>query len=206
MKAAFEDKMYRCLSICLVLSFFSTGLAYSQTDTKAATRNTWQAAGLFSMYYQFPIDEGDYVEEGILTLDINPRALWFPIDGLGVGVDANFFYLTGHFTDLNLGFGPYVAYYLRRSEQQIQLMPYVGCSFQYLLNDVDPGASETGWRLKLGLGISPVFGRHLTVPVEFGYMAHHISSDYGSISYSQTTSRIYLECGIGAFLWPKNHP
>lgn len=206
MRAALEDKMYRCLSICFVLSVFAAGLAYAQTDTKAATQNTWHVAGLFSMHYQLPSDEGVYTEEGVLALDINPLMLWFPIDGLGVGVDANFYYFTGHFTAINFAIGPRVTYYLRRPEQQIQLLPYVGCSFQYLLNDVDPGASETGWRLKLGLGISPVFGRHLTVPVEFGYMAHHISSDYGSISYSQTTSRIYLECGIGAFLWPKNHP
>ena len=198
--------MHKRLTIFFVLFFITIGLASAQTDNSAAGRNTWHVAGLFSAHYLLPIDEGDYSEEGAFALNVNPLALWFPIDGLGVGVDADFYYFTGHFTDISLGMGPRVAYYLRRPGVLSQLMPYVGCSFQYLVNDIDPGATETGWSLKLGIGISPVFGGHVTVPVEIGYVAHHLSSDYGSTSFSHTTSRIYLECGIGAFLWKKDRP
>jgi hypothetical protein len=196
--------MYIRLNICLVLFVFTISLASAQTDNKAAAQNTWHIAGMFSAHYHLPIDEGDYSEEGAFVLDINPRALWFPIDGLGVGVDASFHYFAGHFTDFSLGIGPRVAYYLRQPEQQNQLMPYVGCSFQYLVNEMDPGATETGWSLKLGIGISPVFGGHVAVPLELGYMAHHLSSDYGSTSFSHTTNSIYLECGIGVFFWKKD--
>jgi len=70
------------LNICLILSVFIIGLVYAQADTKAATQNTWNVAGMFSMHYRLPIDEGDYTEEGALSLDVNPRVLWFPIDGL----------------------------------------------------------------------------------------------------------------------------
>ncbi len=196
--------MHTRLNICLILFVFTIGLVYAQADTKAAAQNTWHIAGMFSAHYRLPIDEGDYTEEGALSFNVNPRVLWFPIDGLGVGVDAGFYFFAGHFTDYNLGIGPRVAYYLKRPGLLNQLMPYAGCSFQYLMNEVDPGATETGWSLKLGLGISPVFGEHVAVPIELGYVAHHLSSDYGEESYSQTTSRIYLECGIGAFLWKKD--
>ena len=198
-----ESEMSRRLSTCLVLSVFVISLASAQAGSRAATRNTWHVASQFGMYYALPIDEGEYVEEGALMLDVNPRVLWFPVDGLGVGIDAGFYYFTGHFTDFSLGIGPRVAYYLRRPGQKSQLMPHVGCSFQYVLNDVDPGASETGWNLKLGLGVSPVIGGHVAVPVELGYILYHRSSDYGEENYSHTAGRIYLESGIGAFLWKK---
>lgn len=191
------------LNICLALLVFTIGLATAQADTKAADRNTWHVAGMFSAHYRLPIEEDDYVEDGTLVLNVNPRALWFPLDGLGVGVDADFYYFTSHFTDLSIGIGPRVAYYLKRPGVLSQLMPYAGCSFQYLMNEIDHGATETGWSLKLGLGISPTFGGHVAVPVELGFVAHHISSDYGEESFSRTTSRIYLECGLGAFLWKK---
>lgn len=203
MRSALEDKMFRRLSICLVLSVLSIGLTYAQVDTKAAAKNTWHVASLFSIHYALPIDEGEYVEEGALMLNVSPLVLWFPVDGLGLGIDAGFYYFTSHFTDFNLSIGPRVAYYLRRSGQQSRLMPHVGCSFQYVLNNMDPGASETGWNLKLGLGVSPVIGGHVTVPVELGFLLHHRSSDYGVESFSRTAGRIYLESGIGAFLWKK---
>lgn len=194
------------INICLVLFLFTIGLASAQTDNKAAAQNTWYIAGMLSMHYRLPIDEGDYTEEGAFALNINPRALWFPIDGLGVGIDADFYYFTVYFTDLGIGIGPRVVYHLKRPGLLNQLMPYAGCSFQYLMDDVDPGATKTGWSLKLALGISPVFGGHVAVPIELGYVAHHLSSDYGSTSFSHTTSRIYLECGIGAFFWKKDRP
>jgi len=196
--------MSKRLSICLVLSLLAVGFACAQNNTKAATQNTWQVAGLFSMHYQLPRDEGEYDEEGVFTLDVEPQILWFPIDGLGLGVETDLYYLNGHFKDMELAIGPRLTYYLRRSERQRQLLPYVGCSFQSLMNDLDPGAVEMGWSLKLGVGISPAVGGHLTVPVELGYLVHHLESEYGSISYSNTSSRIYLECGVGAFLWRKD--
>ncbi len=191
------------LSICLVLSVFAIGLAYAQADTRAGAKHTWHVAGQFGMHYILPVAESTYTEEGALALGINPQVLWFPIDGLGVGVDAGFSYFTSHFTDFSLGIGPRVAYYLRQPGKTSQLMPHVGCSFQYVMNDVDPGASETGWSLKLGLGVSPVIGGHVAVPVELGYVTERLTRQEPEGSFASTSGRIYLESGIGAFLWKK---
>lgn len=187
--------------IHLAIFILSMGTAYGQAYTGAAARNSWNVAGMFSAHYILPVEEDDYTEDGALVINFSPHVLWFPIDGLGVGIDAGFYYFTGEFKDMGLSVGPGVAYYLKRPGILSQLMPYAGCSIQYQRNEVDPGATETGWNLKLGLGISPIFGDHIAVPVEIGYLAHHLSSDYGEESYSRTTSSIYLECGIGAFFW-----
>jgi len=198
--------MSKRLSICLALTLLAISFAYAQSDTKAAAQNTWQVAGLFSMHYQLPRDEGAYQEDGNFTLDANPQILWFPIDGLGVGIESDISYFNGHFKDIELALGPRLTYYLRRSERQRLLLPYIGGTFQSLMKDLDPGAVEIGWSLRLGVGISPVIGSHFTVPIELGYLVHHIESEYGSISYSKSSNRIYLECGIGAFLWKKDRP
>ena len=196
-----ENKMKVCFSIGLVLFVFAISFAYAQAYTGAAAQNSWNVAGMFSLHYLLPVQEDDYEEEGALVLNINPRVLWFAIDGFGVGVATDFYYFTGNFKHMAIGIGPHVAYYLKRPGILSQLMPYAGCSFQFLRSEMDPGSTETGWNLKLGLGISPIFGDHVTVPIELGYMAHHLSSDYGEENYSHTSRSIYLECGIGAFLW-----
>lgn len=204
MKTSLVVKMYKLLAFCLILFVLAPGFTYAQETIKAAKQNTWYAAGLFNMHYLMPRDEGDYTEEGAFSLNINPRVLWYAFDGLGVGVDAEFYYFNGHFSDVNIGIGPRAAYFLRHTEWQKQLMPHVGCSFLYMSNDVDPGATETGWRLKLGLGVSPVIGGHLTVPVELGFVTEQMTTDHEKAgSYTATSSRIYLEVGIGAFLWKK---
>lgn len=188
--------MKTSISICLALLIFAT--ANAQVDIGAADRNTWNVAGMFSTHYILPVEDS---EEGALAVNFSPRVLWFPVDRFGIGVDAGFYYFSGEFKDVGLAVGPSVAYYLKRPGILSELMPYAGCSVQYLRNFVDPGATETGWSLKLGLGVSPVFGDHIALPVEVGYLTHHLSSDYQGESFSQTTRSIYLEFGIGAFFW-----
>ncbi len=195
--------MTKRLFVCITLVALAAVLGPAQAAPGAAARNTWHVASQFGMHYLFPIDEGEYVEEAALALGIHPRVLWFPVDGLGVGVDVGFSYLTSHFSDLSLSVGPRVAYYLRRAGQSSQLLPYAACSFQYVLAKADPGATETGWNLKAGLGVSPVIGGHVGVPVELGFLLLRRSSEYSGENYSQTAARVYLESGIGAFFWKK---
>ena len=203
MKSSLAGRVFSCLSICLVLFAFSYGIADAQESTGAASQNSWYAAGMFNMHYQLPSDEGDYTEEGALSLDISPRLQWFAMDGLAVGADVEFSYFTHeNFSDVNIGIGPRVSYFLRQTEWQRQLMPHIGCTFLYVTNDVDPGAEETGWRLKLGIGISPVIGGHLAVPVELGFMTERLTREINTEeSYTETNNRLYLEVGIGAFIW-----
>lgn len=185
------------ISICFALLLFATA-ASAQVGIGAADRNTWNVAGMFSTHYILPVDDS---EEGAFVVNFSPHILWFPVDGFGAGVDASFFYFSGEFKDVGIAVGPSVAYYLKRPGILSQLLPYSECSFQYLRNSVDPGATETGWSLKLGLGVSPIFGDHIAVPIELGYLRRHLSSEYGEVSYSTSSSSMYLECGIGAFFW-----
>jgi len=154
MKTSLAGKVFSRLSICLVLFAFLSGVADAQESTGAATQGTWYVAGMFNMHYQLPRDEGDYTEEGALSLNISPRLQWFAMDGLAVGADVEFSYSSHEdFSDVNIGIGPRISYFLRQTEWQKQLMPHIGCTFLYVTNDVDPGAEETGWRLKIGIGI-----------------------------------------------------
>ena len=88
MKSILMVNLYKSLCICLVLFFVLSGIARAQDNIKTATQNTWYAAGMFNMHYNMPRDEGDYTEDGALSLNISPRVLWYAFDGLGVGVDA----------------------------------------------------------------------------------------------------------------------
>ncbi len=198
--------MSRRLSICLVLSVFAIGSAYGQTDIKAAARNTWHVAGPFSTHYYLPIDEGDSTQPGAFAVTFSPEVLWFPLHGLGIGVEASIDYSAAQFTDFSMSIGPRVAYHLTRPKKSgpsgIWLLPFVGCSFQYVMNDVDTGVTDSGWRLKLGFGISPLIGTHGTFPIELGVATEKVRS--GNSENQESTSkgsRIYLEVGFGAFLW-----
>ena len=72
----------------------------------------------------------------------------------------------------------------------------------FFWNDIDPGTNEYGWSFKLGLGISPLIGGHLTVPVELGFVTENLTNEHPKgESFTHTDSRIFLEVGIGAFFW-----
>ncbi len=187
--------------IYFILLILAIGLGSVRADSNATAKNSWYLASMFSLYYRLPIEEDNYTEEGALSLDINPRVLWFPIDRFGVGIDADFYYFKGQFRTEDISIGPSIAYYMKRPGILEQLMPYAECSVQYIRSETDPGAIESGWGVKLGLGISPIIGDHVTIPIEFGFMSRHITSDYEPETFSKTTNRIFLECGIGAFLW-----
>jgi hypothetical protein len=189
------------LIICLVLSILIISFASAQVDIKAANRNTWNLSGLINSHYQLPIDEGDYTEEGNFVLDLDTRGLWFPTDGLGIGVDASLDYSTSFFTSYGFGIGPRVAYYFKPPFAW-GLMPYAGTSFQYLREDIELGRESNGWGLEFGIGISPLIGTHVTLPVEFGFATQQVTSvNSKNEEYTTKSSRMYLEFGLGVFLW-----
>jgi hypothetical protein len=214
--------MFRRLSICLVLSLFAVGVAFAQVNIKAAARNTWHVAGLLGMGYNLPTDtlEGTDSEDGSFNANFSPRVLYFPIDGLGVGADANLAFSANYIDSTNVGIGPRVAFYLRSPLRRYPSaccltpcvgpdgwwMPNAGVSFLYLMNSTKYGESDpntsNGWRLKVGVGVSPVIGTKGTMPVELGFMTESITREiYEGETETNTSSRIYLEAGFGAFLW-----
>ncbi|MCD4827903.1 MAG: outer membrane beta-barrel protein [Candidatus Cloacimonetes bacterium] len=192
------SKKLDCFVICLVLFIFAAVPLFAQDDSKAATQHTWHVSGMFSSFYHFADDDDD---DGSLMLNFNPGALWFVIDGLGIGADADLYHFNSYFNHTNLSIGPRVAWYFRQHELLDRLIPYAGCSFHYVNNDADFGSTETGWRTKLGIGISPLLGDIITVPVEFGFMIDKLTQDFDKEdSYTATNKRIYLVVGFGAFL------
>jgi len=196
--------MKKTTAVFIVLSILSTVFLYAENDSKAANPNTWFITNMFNMHYLLPFDEGDYTEKSAIILNINPQFLWFPFNSLGFGVDTEFQYFKSQFSDLTISIGPRIAYYLKLADSKFKIMPYAGSSFQYVTNEMKPGALENGWNFKFGLGISPVIGKHLSLPIEIGYRLQHRSSDYGEHTYSWSRGSLYIESGIGAFLWKKD--
>lgn len=190
------------LILCIALFLIISNICYAQKEKScAASTNSWYVSGMFSMYYNLPIQEDDYTEDGFLILNINPRVIWFPADGFGAGIDADFYYSSADFGETNFGIGPRITYFLKNNEDLKKWMPYAGVSFQYLRNHMEVGDTETGWRLKIGVGISPIFGQHLTIPLEVGFLTEQLKSENSKeISYTNKISRIYIEIGLGAFL------
>ncbi len=87
-------------------------------------------------------------------------------------------------------------------------MPYAGATFMYLMSSYKYGESDptttNGWRLKLGVGVSPVVGTKGTMPVELGFQTDSQTYGEGEYKHTSTSSKIYLEVGFGAFLWKKD--
>ena len=202
MNIVLEKMVFKCFVICIVfLLIFAGGSLFAQDNSRAATKHTWHVSGMFNSYYHFANDKGEG-EEGSLVLNFNPRVLWYLMDGIGVGIDADFYHFNSYFNHTNLSIGPRVAYYFRQHELFKQLIPYAGCSFHYVINEADFGTTETGWRLKLGIGVSPLFGDLITIPVEFGFITDKLTQEHDKVdTYTETNYRLFLEVGFGAFLW-----
>ena len=190
--------MYRNrLTVVLVLLVLATGPTWAWDTGHAAARGTWLAAGMVKTIYQFPFaGEG----EDLLSLDLTPRVLYFPLDGFGVGADAEFDYLSHSTTVRNVGIGPRAAYYLRRSPW----MPFAGLSFLYLNNSVALLSNvwvQTGWKLAAGLGVSPKVGSLGTLPVELSFAITNLRHDTGEgeIDIGRTYA-LGLDVGLGFFL------
>ena len=120
-------------------------------------------------------------------------------------MDADFYHFNSYFDHTNISIGPRIVFYYRGHEKVKNLIPNAGISVHYVVNDADFGTDENGWRFKVGIGISPLFGNHLTVPIEFGLMSERLTQDYyEEDSLTETHYRLFLEMGFGAFLWKED--
>lgn len=180
--------------LCLLLHYEVT---FAQDIMGPASKNTFFTSGIIDIYTGFVQDE-----ETAWAIEFSNRTLWFPVKGLGIGTDADVNFFNSHFNSVTLGLGPRIAYYLAISERLQQLLPNLGCSVQYVLYDLTPGFRESGWRFNVGLGTSLMIGKHLTLPIEIGFIADRTKSEEfegKEMKYEQ--NRIYLKIGLGAFFW-----
>lgn len=200
-----KKKILVFLFLITVFCFKSSDLLYAQDNSQAAMKHSWHVGGVFSGYHHFGNSEKENELDESQIIKFNPRVLWYVINGLGIGMDADLYHFNSYFDHTNISFGPRVAYYYMAHEKIQYLIPNIGLSLHYVYNDADFGINETGWRFKFGLGISPLLGDHLTIPIELGLMSERLTQDYyEDESLMVTNNRLFLEVGFGAFLWKED--
>ncbi len=212
--------MLRLLSICLVVSVLTVGVAQGQVNNGAAMPGSWMVSGSASMAYNLPSSGETDSEDGSISISLYPRVLYFPfMPGLGLGIDGNLGWYSNAYKTTSIGIGPRAAYYFRLDNRRYPAaccltpfvgpdgwwLPYVGASFLYLMEstkygEYDPTTSN-GWRFRVGLGVSPLIGTRGTMPVELGFQTGSLTTGSGEHQYTSKSSKIYLEVGFGAFLW-----
>ena len=207
------------LTVLFAVLIVLTGTGLAQTESFAAQANTWFVSGQMGLnfYTGGGGAELDTPNDGF-DLKLVPRLLYFPATGIGVGGEANYnLYTNDNYTQSSLAIGPRFAYYLTNRSRRYPgacclvpcigpggwWMPFVGLSALYYTSSYKSSGGEavntgSGYRVRAGLGISPLIGRRGSAILELGY-------EFGSTKQegyaAQTSGRIYLEGGFGAFLF-----
>jgi len=199
---------YPVLALVLVCA-----LALGQSPSRAGYKGGYLVSGQAGASMIFHNEATDAMNTE-LSLNFAPRALYFLMDGLGVGLEVNSGYFADGYKETWIGVGPRVAYYLVQTNTKYPRaccltpyfgpgwwMPYAGLSVLYLSDRYDyrvSVATSTGWRARIGVGMSPLIGDRGTMPIEIGYEMQ--STKYPDAT-AQKRSRVYLEVGFGAFLF-----
>jgi hypothetical protein len=200
------------LAVLLVTAFV---LLVPQAQAGAADKGSFFASGQLGFnYFLKSGSPEDSPSEG-LALNLTPRLLYFPVNGIGVGGEANFSSYSDGYKQSSLAIGPRVAYYLKMNRSRYPhaccmtpwfgmgtyWMPFAGLSLMYLSDRYEYGGSAStasGYRARLGVGAAPMIGDRGTMFFELGFQTQGLKS--GS-SATQTSNQIYLEGGFGAFLF-----
>jgi len=166
----------------------------------------------FNYYIKSTTSEDSPVEGWDLLFA--PRVLYFPTKGIGIGGEANLYMYSNYSKQTNLAVGPRVAYYLRPEGSRYSRsccltpclgngywMPFFGVSAMYLMNrdsySGGPSSTSSGYRVRAALGAAPMIGEHGTAFLELGFQTQSLKRS----GTSQTSNKIYLEGGFGAFLF-----
>jgi len=215
--------MFRTVCLTLLALALVSGAASAQITSKATMAKGWLVSGHGNFYYHLPQDgESDSPSSG-LEVCISPRVLHFIADGLGVGADLGLDWTSNKsgsytYSTTDLAFGPRVAFYARNATKHYPSacclaplidrdgwwLPFVGLTLQYVSRVWTYGESDntaSGFRGRLGVGVSPLIGTRGTMPVELGFQLKSMTSSEGEIEVTSKSSTIYLEIGFGAFLF-----
>jgi len=193
-------------------------LLVPQAQAGAADQGSLFISGQLGLnYYLKSSSPGDSPTEG-LDLTFAPRALYFPVKNVGVGGEANLYMYFNSIKQTNVAVGPRVAYYLKPNTSHYPRngcmtpwlggnssfwMPFVGVSLLYLMNQFSysgsPATTTSGFLGRVGIGAAPMIGDHGTAFIELGFQTQSLK--YSGAATSQTSNKIYLEAGFGAFLF-----
>jgi len=204
--------MSRIVPVALLVAAIA-GAGFAADYNRAARAGGFLVSGQGSVSFYLPSGEPEDTPSEGFSANLVPRALYFLIDGLGAGLDLGLGYYSNSYKSCDLAVGPRVAYYFvlpsrrysrggfaRYTGGEFWLMPFVGATVQYLSQTMTysgNSVTNSGYRGRVGVGISPLIGSHGTLPVELGFQTQSVKS--GSVS--TTSNQIYLEAGFGAFLW-----
>ena len=167
-------------------------------------------------YYIKSTTPEDSPTEG-LDLLFAPRVLYFAGRSLGFGGEANLNMSFNGTKQTSLAIGLRAAYYLIPAANRYARgccltpflggnsfwIPFFGVSALYLMErySYTGGYSSTasGFRGRAGLGVAPMIGDHGTAFLELGFQTQSLK--YSGATTSQTSNKIYLEGGFGAFFF-----
>jgi len=202
--------MVRSLRYPVLALLLVCALALGQSVSRAGYKGGFLVSGQAGASMIFHNEETDAMNTE-LSLNLAPRALYFLMDGLGAGLEADASYFADGYKETGIAVGPRIAYYLVQTNTKYPRaccltpyvgpgwwMPFVGLSVLYLSDRTESGSDVTlssGWLARIGVGISPLIGDRGTMPIELGYEMKNPSAT------AQTRSRVYLEVGFGAFLF-----
>ena len=206
--------MVRSLRYPVLALLLVCALALGQSISRAGYKGGFLVSGQAGASMIFHEEATDAMNSE-LSLNFAPRLLYFLMDGLGAGLEADASYFADGYKTTGIAIGPRIAYYLVQTDTKYPMacclapyfgpgwwMPFAGLSVLYLSNRYDYGgsvATSTGWQARIGAGMSPLIGDRGTMPIEIGYEMQ--STKAGGSSVAQSRSRVYLEVGFGAFLF-----
>jgi len=185
----------------------------------AADKNSFFVSGQAGLNYYLKSGNPEDSQTSGLDLNIVPRLLYFPVKSIGVGGEANFYTYMNSSKQTSIAIGPRAAYYLKPDASHYPRaccltpwfggnssfwMPFVGVSLMYLMNRASYSgytSTASGYLGRVGVGAAPLIGDHGTAFVELGFQTQSLTYSGGSFASAQTSNKIYLEAGFGAFLF-----
>jgi hypothetical protein len=207
--------MIRSLRYPVLALLLVCALAFGQSPSRAGYKGGYLVSGQAGASLIFH-KEAEGATNTELSLNLAPRALYFLMDGLGLGLEVNSGYFADGYKETWIGVGPRIAYYLVQTDTKYPhaccltpyfgpgwWMPYAGLSVLYLSDryvQVGNASTYSGWRARIGAGMSPLIGERGTMPIEIGYEMQSIKYTNAG-STAQSRSKVYLEVGFGAFLF-----
>jgi len=180
----------------------------------AADKGSFYVSGQLGVNYYLKSGSPEDSPSGGLDLSLTPRVLYFPVKSIGVGGELGLNMYSNSYKSTSLAIGPRVAYFHKMDASRYPRscgltplfgsgtywMPFVGLTLQYLMEQSKYGSvssTASGYRGRVGVGAAPMIGDRGTTFIELGFQTQSVK--YGSAS--QTSNKIYLEAGFGAFLY-----
>jgi len=187
-----------------------------QAQAGAADKESFFVSGQLGLNYYLKSSSPEDAQDAGLGIYLVPRVLYFPVKSVAVGGEADLdMYSTSEHEDMSIAVGPRLAYYLKPDASHYPRgccltpwfggnssywMPFLGLSVLYLMDRSTYGSSSSnysGYRGRIGVGAAPLIGDHGTAFLELGFQTQSLRYS----GTSQTSNKIYLEAGFGAFLF-----